>query len=681
MSDAQTHTTAAPQPALQEEITVGKTVLLMQNGKEATVFTMTLGGETISLLPLRNWSQLDVYKWRARGKVPATPAGLEITCDHVKVASEVVSTQDPEGPAKLQKLLNEWLAFARGTVQLAHKEARPQPAPVEAGTAIRPEDLAPHFRVEVDKEGQVHIHCSHCKEALATIGLNLPGLNSLISQGLMHKPRAMQVGALHDWIELDGEFFHFAKGQNDAAKLEKVLNERYLSTAALGQGREVVVFANAASPTGFDIQFAARVGGAMDHRRRPLNEQSLGLLQDRDHCGLLLKDLVIKLSPPDFIFKRKTPDGGERYLEEGPESIVKVIGDEGEITMVDLSRPVNYSRLTALELTAVFNHPAVNQHSRASTEFLGSSPKPGPARIAVPPAAEPPPSPPPASPPSPATPPQTKVEISPAPPPSTKPGQAPEPAQAPDAKPGGAVAVPASPAAEPLPNLWLKEILGHAAIRHEWFNWLVYRLMAEHFGNSTEGYFGPIPCWASSLGEVDDICDLGFRGIFLTHKGGLGYLNQGRIARFCHDVAFVGTLESTIEGIGVPLVAVGADSQRRIVFIVGEGYRGQFGVPEHIVAEELEHLRNHDALVMSVREVLHSLDPIEVLWTVPSQQADPSDPQAAEHLRPDQGDAPAEPKEAPPEGGGLTKPSPGGWPVQGNPGRRNSRYGPDRDAG
>ena len=176
--------------------------------------------------------------------------------------------------------------------------------------------------MEVDKEGQVHIHCLQGKETLATIGLNLPGFNSLINQGLMHKPHALQVGALHDWVELDGEFFSFEKGNNDAGKLEKALNDRYLSTAALGQGKEVVVFTNAASPTGFDIQFAARVGGVIDHRRRPLNEESLGLLQAPEKCGLLPKDLVIKLSPPSLIFKRKTPDGGERYLDEGPENIV-----------------------------------------------------------------------------------------------------------------------------------------------------------------------------------------------------------------------------------------------------------------------------------------------------------------------------------------------------------------------
>ena len=349
---------------------------------------MTLGGETINLLPWRNWSQLDVYKWRARGKVPGTPAGLEITFDHVKVAGEVVSTKDPGGAAKLQKLLNDWLAFARGTLELAQQKALPKQAPVEQDASVRRENLLPHFRVEVDKEGHVHIKCLQGKETLAMIGLNLSGINNLVSQGLMHKPHALQVGALHDWVELDGEFFSFEKGNNDAAKLEKVLNDRYVSAAALGQGKEVVVFANAASPTGFDIQFPAKVGGATDHRRRPLNEESLGLLQAPDRCGLLPKDLVIKLSPPNLIFKCKTPDGGERYLAHGPENIVTVIGDEGEVKTFDLSQPLNYLRLTAVELTAVFNHPAINQHSQVSSQLNGASEKTGPAQVAVPPVSD-----------------------------------------------------------------------------------------------------------------------------------------------------------------------------------------------------------------------------------------------------------------------------------------------------
>jgi len=630
MIDSSTQASAPPQPGHQDEITVGKTVVATGDGKAAEVFTMALGGETIELLPLRNWSQLDVYKWRARGKVPGTPAGLEITYDHIKVASEVVSTTDPEGAAKLQKLLNEWLAFARGTTELAHHAAHPQQAPVEHEASRRPEDLLPHFQVELDKQAQVHINCLQGKQMLAMIGLNLAGLNSLINQGLMHKPRLMQVGALHDWVQLDGEFFSFEKGNNDAVKLEQALNGRYLSTAALGGGKEVVVFANAASSTGFDIQFAAKVGGVIEQRRRPLNEESLDLLQTPNRCGLLPKDLVIKLSPPNLIFKLKTPDGGERYLDEGPENTVSVTGDDGEVNFIYLSQPVNYARLTAMDLTAVFNHPAINQRSRVSPRPNVASESPGPAQVVVPPAAD---RPMPASP----TVSQSITEAKPieVPRPMPEVSQPQEPAGPVIPKPGGGEP-PAQPAqlVRPLPNTWLAAILDRPSVRHNWFTSLVYSKLAEHFGNSHEGMFGPIPCWACSLGDVDDVCDLGFRGVFLTQKGGLAYLNQGHIARFNNEVAFLGTLESAIEGIGVKLRAVGVDSQQRIVFIVTESYRTQFGIPEQIVAQELARLREYGGSVMSAREVLHSSEPLEVVWSVPAEQENPSEPQAVENLRP-----------------------------------------------
>ena len=203
----------------------------------------------------------------------------------------------------------------------------------------------------------------------------------------------VKVGALHDWVEIDGEFFSFEKGNNDAAKLEQALNERYLGESVHGRGNDVVVYTNAASSTGFDIQFAAKVGGVTERRRRPLNEEALELLQSPDKCGLLPKDLVLKLSRPHLIFKCKTPDGGERSLKEGPETTLTVVGDEGETTVVDLSRPVNYLRLSAVVLTAVFNHPAINQHSRLSPQPTAPSATP---RLAQ--ASPPPPAPQPASP-------------------------------------------------------------------------------------------------------------------------------------------------------------------------------------------------------------------------------------------------------------------------------------------
>ena len=37
---------------------------------------------------------------------------------------------------------------------------------------------------------------------------------------------------------------------------------------------------------------------------------------------------------------------------------------------------------------------------------------------------------------------------------------------------------------------------------------------------------------------------------------------------------------------------------------------------------------------MSVKEVLQSPEPLEVVWTVPAEQEDPNEPQAVESLRP-----------------------------------------------
>ena len=75
--------------------------------------------------------------------------------------------------------------------------------------------------------------------------------------------------------------------------------------------------------------------------------------------------------------------------------------------------------------------------------------------------------------------------------------------------------------------------------------------------------------------------------------------------------------------------------EQRIVFIVNEGYRTKFGIPEQTVVQELACLRTFGALVMSVKEVLQSPEPLEVVWTVPAEQEDPNEPQALESLKPE----------------------------------------------
>jgi hypothetical protein len=267
------------------------------------IFTMTLGSETIPLLPLKSWDQLDVHKWCARGKLPATPAGLEIAVDHVKVTGETVRINDPEGCWKLEKLFNEWLALENATQALARHKPLPASGSGVPVASTRAAHQPPHYQVEFDKRGQVHLHCFHGKTLAASVGLSVQGISSLCSQGLMRRPHAVHIGVLHDWIELDGVRCSFEKGRNEAAKLQQLLNERFIPAASLGQGKEVIVFANAASPTGFDIQFPVSVGGVLDLHRYHLNDESLERLHDPQHCGLLVDGLIVKLIPPTLVFK------------------------------------------------------------------------------------------------------------------------------------------------------------------------------------------------------------------------------------------------------------------------------------------------------------------------------------------------------------------------------------------
>lgn len=608
---------AGPAP----EIRVGKTVVLNEQGKESDIFTLTLGEETIELWPLRNWGQLDVYKWRVRGKLPGTPAGLEIANDHVRMAGETVSTKDPEGIVKLQKLFNEWLALERDSAQLSRQKSQPKPVSPAHSPSVATEPHSPKFHVELDKESQVHIKCVQGKETLATIGLNPSGFTSLVNQGLMHKPHALKVGALHDWVELDGVLFSFEKGRNDATLLEKALNERYLSAAALGQGKDIVISPNAASSTGFDIQFPAKLGGVRQIRKHPLNEETIELLQDPDKCGLLQKGTVIKVSRPNFIFKRKTPDGGERYFEKSPETTVSVTDDDGQVRHIDLSQPVNYLRLSALELTAVFNHPSINLHGKISGPADAPSSMPAPAPAA-------------------ALPPQSPEPVVPVAPPAAVEAPVQPSIPAPSAEvelpeklsePPAVVATPATPP----PNAWLQPCLTQPSIRHDWLACLVFGKLAQYFENSQEGQFGISPCWFSRIGEVSTIDDPGFQGVFLTKKGGLGYLNQGHLARFHKGVAFLGQIDSALEGIDVNLTAVGLDEEQRVVFIVDDGFRRRFGVAEPTVVQELDRLKVHGVLIMGAEELLRSEVMMAVVWTVPKEQANADDPQPIETWRPD----------------------------------------------
>ncbi|HWX21050.1 MAG TPA: hypothetical protein VN578_14210 [Candidatus Binatia bacterium] len=359
---------AATASERRAEIKIGKAVVPRPGDREgvragvvAEVFTMTLGAETIQLLPLKNWSQLDVFKWRARGILPRTPAGLEITLEHLKVAGETVSTWDSDACAKLEKAFNNWLALESESAELAKKKAR---TPKALDAPAQPEVHTLRFQVQIGSAGRPRLRCLEGNETVKEVALNLQGFNAVIEQGLMRKPGALKVGALHDWVELDGELFRFQDGADGVRALEKALNERYVPAAEPGAPLDVAVFSNPASPTGFDIQFPATPHGLAETRRCHLNEESVELLQDPHRCRVLRKGTLARLSPPNLIFKRKTPDGGERYLAPRPENIVSAMSDDGQMKAIDLSRPVSLLNLGARELTAVLNHPAINRRAR-----------------------------------------------------------------------------------------------------------------------------------------------------------------------------------------------------------------------------------------------------------------------------------------------------------------------------
>jgi len=611
------------------EITVGKRRILNLRGKEIEVFTMSLGEETIELLPLKNWGQLDVHKWTVRGRLPGTPAGIEVTEDHVKLIGETVSPAHPGGCARLEKLFEEWLALEKEGLELARKKAQRRKT-ISAVPESPPAPGQHHFQVDVDKEGQVHVRCLEGKEELAMIGLNLPGFNSLVTQGWMRKPHALKVGALHDWVELDGVLYSFEKGNNDAAKLTEALNNNYRPPVALGQGKDIVVYANAASSTGFDIQFPARVAGVPDHRRRPLAEESLELLQDPTHCGLLQPGLVIKLTRPTLIFKQKTPDGGEQYLDASPENVVRVSDEDGDLKLIDLSRPVNYLHLGPIELTAVFNHPSINRHAKAGP------PEPQPQQIQKAPESPPPPAPPAptVSPPG-----QETISLKPGPlSPTARPPRRPvaeAQATAGEARMRSAAPERSSIAARPaLPNRWLKPILAQQQVRDPWFDFLVYGKIAEKFGNSFEGTFQGGPCWFIGMGEVDDIQNPEFKGMFLAEQSGLGFLHQGHLVRFHKGNMFLGTLKAAPEAQNVDLIAVGLDAIWRLLFIVSDEFRSRFNMPAQALEAELDHLKEGGAWILNVKEVLEYPHPLGVVWSVPVDQENPAEPKAFEYTRP-----------------------------------------------
>jgi hypothetical protein len=163
-------------------------------------------------------------------------------------------------------------------------------------------------------------------------------LGGFIENGLMLRPKAMHVHPLQLWIEMDGVRYECSEA--GARRLEAALNEHY-APALSGEQAAIEIRENPAAATGFDIRFVTIRAGAKFETKGHLNQERLDILQDPAHCDLLQPGIVLRLSPPNLIVRRKRSDGGEERLPEIPD--------------------VQYRRIHATQLEELLNHPLIRR--------------------------------------------------------------------------------------------------------------------------------------------------------------------------------------------------------------------------------------------------------------------------------------------------------------------------------
>ena len=199
------------------------------------------------------------------------------------------------------------------------------------------------FKVRLDHLGHLMIGCIQGAERMET---GLRGLASLVQNGLMLKPANLHVDPLQRGVEIDG--VRFESSEAGARQLEEALNARYAPTLKVGHENAVEIRDNPASPTGFDIHFVTvRVGARFDVKGH-LTQEQLDVLQNHAKCDLLQPGIVLRISPPHLLARRKRPDGGEGGIPEMPD--------------------VNYLRATSQQLQQFFNHPLIRRVGGTTAE-------------------------------------------------------------------------------------------------------------------------------------------------------------------------------------------------------------------------------------------------------------------------------------------------------------------------
>lgn len=313
-------------------------------------FTLTLGTETIDLEPGKPWSKVDHFKWITRGLIEE-PQSFHVQPDGtVEVNGEKIGPHEKDGPTKLALEVNK-----HHEPTVTHAPPATPPASV-APVAALPDHVI--FRVHLDHLGHLSVECRSGEERTSTGVRGLPGL---VQAGLMNRPRALHIDPLQSYVELDDVRFDCTI--DGARQLEEALNGRYAPALGRGEHLAVEVKENPASPTGFDIRFLSAHGGVRAEVKGHLAQEHLDLLADPERCGLLQPGILIRLSPPKLLVRRRRPDGGEEPIPELPD--------------------VMYRRMTGAELQERLNHPLVRRGAGPSQIPTSRTPSGPPVIIAL----------------------------------------------------------------------------------------------------------------------------------------------------------------------------------------------------------------------------------------------------------------------------------------------------------
>jgi len=302
----------------------------------AKVFTLSLGQETVALDPSKPWVHVDRHKWVTRGLIEAPQSFHVLPEGTVEINGEKIRLSDPEGIAKLEFEINKHHTSV----------ASPRPPPVSSTKVAQTPGaglLKVCFKVRLDHLGHLMIGCIQGAERMET---GLRGLSTLIQNGVMLKPGSFHVDPLQRGVEIDG--VRFESSEVGARQLEQTLNDRYAPTLKVDHENAIAIRDNPASPTGFDIHFVTvRVGTRFDVKGH-LTQEQLDVLQNPAKCNLLQPGIVLRISAPHLIVRRKRSDGGEGRIPELPD--------------------LNYLRTTAQQLQQFFNHPLIRRSGGTTAE-------------------------------------------------------------------------------------------------------------------------------------------------------------------------------------------------------------------------------------------------------------------------------------------------------------------------